>query len=161
MSLMIPEEGSFTLSAYMESPGYVRFVPKGYLVSRREGETWVAPIIPQLFYGASGEQLGTWRQYIPEAGEVTLLSRVAGHPEVPREQLFWRRIGGVEIPNFQSGAVSLSSSPTDFLWGLFIGTFFLGAFLWTSLGRAFTMEAVSRGAGVTESRVKEWIERGG
>lgn len=161
MPLMIPEEGSFTLSAHMESPGYVRFVPKGYLISRRDGETWVAPLIPQLFYGATGEQLSTWRQYIPQAGEVTLFSRVTGHPEVPREELFWRRVKTpVEVPTFQSGNVILSSSLTDFLWGLLIGTIFLGAFIWTPLGRLFTMTAVSRGAGVTEARVKKWLEKG-
>jgi len=89
---MIPEEESFSLTAYVESPGYVSIIPRGYLVSRRQSETWIAPLIPQLFYGASGEQLRTWRQYISAVGEQVILSRVGGKPEVPREELFWRRV---------------------------------------------------------------------
>jgi len=89
---MIDEDEMFTLTGYVESPGYIRIAAKGFLVSRRNGETWIAPLIPQLFYGASGEQLQTWRQYISTAGEQVLLSRASGEPSVPREELFWRRV---------------------------------------------------------------------
>lgn len=94
MVLLIPEEGSFNMSAYVTSPGYQRIALKGYLVEKRNGETWVAPLIPQLFYGVEGTQLQTWRQYLPEAGSQTIFSRVGGEPSVPREELFWRRVKG-------------------------------------------------------------------
>jgi len=42
MVLMIPEEVSFTLSAYATSPRYQFLVLRGYLVERRNGETWIA-----------------------------------------------------------------------------------------------------------------------
>lgn len=95
--LMIPEEGSFELRAYVETPGYIRIIPKGFLVSKRQGETWIAPLIPQLFYGATGQQLTTWRQHIPQAGEQVVLSRRAGEPKVPREELFWRKVTAEEL----------------------------------------------------------------
>lgn len=90
--LMLDEDQSFTLTGYVESPGYQSIVLKGYLISKRSDGTYIAPLIPQLFYGVSGEQLRTWRQWIPSAGEQVLLSRVAGMPEVPREELWWRKV---------------------------------------------------------------------
>jgi len=89
--LMIPEEASFQLSAYVETPGWIRVVPRGYLVSEWAGKKWVTPLLPQMFYGATGEQLTTWRQYIPRAGWQVILYRVAGKPEIPREHLPWRQ----------------------------------------------------------------------
>lgn len=105
MVYMIPEEGSFSLSAYVATPGYQTIIPKGFLLSRRQGEVWIAPLIPQLFYGVTSEQLGpSWRQYLPEAGEHVILSRVAGKPEVPREELYWRKISEEEVPELQAVA---------------------------------------------------------
>ena len=95
--LMLDEDQSFTLSGYVESPGYQSIVLRGYLVSRRSDGTYVAPLIPQLFYGASGEQLQTWRQWLPSAGDQVLLSRVGGMPEVPREELWWRKVSEPEV----------------------------------------------------------------
>lgn len=92
MVLMIPEEGSFSMTANVTAPGFQTVIPKGLLFSRRQGEVWVAPLIPQLFYGADGTQLATWRQYLPSAGSQVILSRVAGKPEVPREELWWRKV---------------------------------------------------------------------
>lgn len=90
--LMLDEDESFSLTANVTSPGYQSVVLRGYLVSRRADGTYIAPLIPQLFYGASGEQLQTWRQSIAQAGEQVILSRVGGEPSVPREELFWRRV---------------------------------------------------------------------
>jgi len=89
--VLIPEEGSFTLTAHVESPGYIRVAPTGYIISERNG-TWIAPLLPQMFYGASGTQLTTWRQYIPSAGPQIILSKPAGKLLIPREELYWRRI---------------------------------------------------------------------
>jgi len=35
-----------------------------------------------------------------------------------------------------------------------------GFFLWTAVGRRLVVKAVSKGAGVAESKVREWVERG-
>lgn len=103
MVLMIPEEGSFSLSAYITAAGYQTLIPKGYLKSTRNGEVWIAPLIPQLFYGVTGQQLGpSWRQYFSGTGEHVILSRVAGKPEVPREELYWRKISEEKVPELEA-----------------------------------------------------------
>jgi hypothetical protein len=90
--LMLDEDESFSLSAYIEAPGQVRVAPSGYLVSHRSDGTYIAPLIPQLFYGWNGAQLQTWRQDITATGEQVILSRVGGEPSVPREELYWRKV---------------------------------------------------------------------
>ena len=79
--LMIPEDTSFMIEAYVESPGWVSVIPRGYLVSEWAGRKWKTPLLPQMFYGAAGEQLTTWRQYIPKAGWQVVLSRRAADLE--------------------------------------------------------------------------------
>lgn len=112
--LTIPQEGSFSLTANITTPGYQSTVLRGYLVERRDGEVWIAPLIPRLFYGVTGAQLGaTWRQWIPAAGEQVILSRVAGKPEVPREELFWRR--ATHVPPVEE-AVELEVAPEEIPW---------------------------------------------
>jgi len=91
--LMLEEDQSFSLTANVLAPGYVSTVLRGYLIQRRGNEVWAAPLIPQLFYGADGTQLQTWRQWIPAAGSQVILSRSGGQPKVPREELWWRKIG--------------------------------------------------------------------
>jgi len=49
-----------------------------------------------LFYGADGNQLTTWRQYLPTAGSQTILSRSGGQPSIPKEELYWRKVTEVE-----------------------------------------------------------------
>jgi len=131
---MIPEEESFTLTAYVESPGYVTVIPRGFLVSRRDEEVWVAPLIPQLFYGATGEQLKTWRQYIPKAGEQVILSRRAGYPKVPREQLYWRRL---EAPLEELVPAQPSPSPWLLIPALTPILFSLATILYSEIGKIF------------------------
>lgn len=110
---MIPEKGSITIYGYVTTPGYVTMIPKGYLVSERSDGTYVAPLIPDLFYGASGSQLqGTWRQWVGGTGEQVLLSRVAGHPEVPREELYWRKVAA-KVP--EHGPVAEAPKPSSLL----------------------------------------------
>ena len=93
MVLMLDEDESFSLTAYVTSPGDQRTVLTGYLVSRRSDGVYVAPIIPQLFYGASGSQLQTWRQNISQTGTQVIISRAAGgYPKVPKQDLYWRKI---------------------------------------------------------------------
>jgi len=93
MVAMIPYEGSFELKAYATGPGWQSIVPQGYVYYDAHGDRYVAPLIPELFYGVTGEQLQhTWRQYIPSAGEHVILSRRGGYPQVPRSELYWRKI---------------------------------------------------------------------
>ena len=119
--LMLDEDESFSLSAYLEAPGQVRVVPSGYLVSHRSDGTYIAPLIPQLFYGWDGTQLQTWRQNITATGEQVILSRFGGQPSVPREELYWRKVKEAptvaEAPAIQEQPNML---PIIILGGLFL-----------------------------------------
>jgi hypothetical protein len=92
MSLILDKDESFSMSAYVESPGYQRVLLSGYLLERRADGAYVAPLIPQLFYGVNGTQLQTWQQYLSTVGNQVILSRSGGQPSVPREDLYWRKI---------------------------------------------------------------------
>jgi len=96
MTLVLDEDESFSMQAYMTSPGYKSVVLRGVLTEQRADGVYAAPLIPALFYGANGSQLvGSWRQYIPAAGAQTILSRSGGLPALPPdEELFWRRVSG-------------------------------------------------------------------
>lgn len=85
------------MQANVASEGPQRIVLKGYLVRRNNNGTYVAPLIPQLFYGWDGSQLSSWRQDIGATGSQTIISRAAGgYPEVPREELYWRKVSDYE-----------------------------------------------------------------
>ena len=95
MSSIIGEDESFSLTANITSPGFQRIGLKGYLIKRTSNGTYVASLIPQMFYGVSGEQLTTWRQEFTEAGDQIILSRGAGgYPKVPDEELYWIKVNG-------------------------------------------------------------------
>ena len=92
MSLILDKDEAFSMSAYVESPGYQRVLVSGYLLERRADGNYLAPLIPQLFYGANGNVLQTWQQYLPTTGNQVILSRSGGHPSVPREDLYWKKV---------------------------------------------------------------------
>ena len=92
MSLILDKDESFTLQANVTSPGQQRVILSGYITERRPDGLYAASLLPQLFYGADGSQLSTWRQNIPGTGEQTILSRSAGSPMIPREEMFWRKV---------------------------------------------------------------------
>ncbi len=92
MSLMLDWDESFSMEANVTSPGPQRMVLKGYITERRADGLYAAPLLPQLFYGADGAQLTSWRQYLPTAGSQVILSRSGGQPSIPKEELFWRKI---------------------------------------------------------------------
>ncbi len=96
MSLVLDKDESFSMQANVTSPGYQSMVLRGYITERRGDGLYAASLLPQLFYGADGTQLTTWRQYISGTGSQTILSRSAGSPMVPREDLFWRKISDVK-----------------------------------------------------------------
>ena len=108
MSLMLDEDESFSLTAYVESTGYQRVALQGYLVERRSDGTYIAPLIPQLFYGANGSQLGaSWRQNLTLTGDQVILSRSGGYPKVPKEELYWRKVEEPEKPEEKAEAVKV------------------------------------------------------
>jgi len=93
MSLMLDWDEYFSMQANVTSPGPQRIALRGYITERRPDGLYAAPLLPQLFYGADGIQLSTWRQNISGTGSQTILSRSGGQPSIPKEQLYWRRIG--------------------------------------------------------------------
>lgn len=99
MSVVLDEDESFNLTAYVTSPGFQTVALHGYITQQRGDGLYAAPLIPDLFYGASGSALsGTWRQFLPSAGSATILSRSGGQPSVPREDLYWRKVSSNEQP---------------------------------------------------------------
>jgi hypothetical protein len=104
---MLDEDESFSLTANVESIGYQRIVLDGYLVERRSDGTYIAQLIPQLFYGANGTQLQTWRQNLTSTGSQVILSRSGGYPKVPREELYWRKVEEPEKPEEKAEAVKV------------------------------------------------------
>lgn len=92
MSLILDKDESFNLTANVTSPGQQSIVLRGFITERRPDGLYAAPLLPQLFFGADGTPLTTWRQNISGTGSQTILSRSAGSPMLPREELFWRKI---------------------------------------------------------------------
>jgi hypothetical protein len=121
--LMLDEDESFSLSGYVETPGEVRMALQGYLVSRRSDGTYIAPLIPQLFYGWNGSQLQTWRQNITVVGEQVILSRSGGLPKVPREELAWRKVAEPKVTQAAVQATTIQEPdwrPIIILGGIFL-----------------------------------------
>ena len=81
------------MQANVTNPGYQNMVLRGYVTERRSDGLYAASLLPQLFYGADGSQLTSWRQYISGTGSQTILSRSGGQPSIPKEELYWRRVG--------------------------------------------------------------------
>lgn len=81
------------MQANVVSPGPQSVVLRGYITQRRPDGTYIAPLLPGLFFGADGTQLTSWRQYLSGTGAQTILSRSGGQPSIPKEELFWRRVG--------------------------------------------------------------------
>ena len=132
--LYLDEDQSFSLTANVTSPGYQRMVLKGFLVSRRSDGTYVAPLIPQLFYGADGTQLQTWRQNLTQTGSQVILSRAAGgYPKVPKQELYWRKVSDLE----EEAVTPTVAKPTLQLpsWVLPVGMLAVGAIVLILLAR--------------------------
>ncbi|MBU0777591.1 hypothetical protein KKF82_04975 [Patescibacteria group bacterium] len=90
---MLDWDESFSMQANVTSSGPQRIALRGYVTERRPDGLYAAPLLPQLFYGADGTQLTSWRQYISGTGSQTILSRSGGQPSIPKEELYWRRVG--------------------------------------------------------------------
>jgi len=135
MSLMLEEDESFSLTAYVEGLGEQRVALQGYLVDRRADGTYIAPLIPQLFYGADGTQLQTWRQNLTSTGSQVILSRSGGLPKVPREELYWRKIETGEQPVAKEEVKTAEVAPNLLVPALIIGGTLLGIFILVSLSK--------------------------
>lgn len=90
---MLDWDEYFSMQANVTSPGPQRIALRGYITERRPDGLYAAPLLPQLFYGADGTQLTTWRQDLTGTGEQTILSRSGGQPSIPKEELYWRKVG--------------------------------------------------------------------
>jgi len=113
MSLILDEDESFSMQANVTTPGYQRVVLSGFIREQRPDGTYIASLLPQLFFGADGSQLSTWRQYISGTGEQTILSRSGGLPTLPREEMYWRKVSDTAVapaapPAVEAAAVSLT-----------------------------------------------------
>jgi hypothetical protein len=103
MSLMLDKDEYFSLNAYVETPGEQTFALRGYLVDRRADGTYIAPLLPEMFYGADGHQLiGSWRQNLTATGDQVILSRSGGSPTLPRQEIGWRKISGNNVTKQQA-----------------------------------------------------------
>lgn len=132
MSVVLDEDQAFSLTGNFESAGYQRMILQGYITQRRSDGLYAAPLIPQLFFGANGAQLQTWRQYIPAAGSQVILSRSGGEPSVPREDLWWRKISDSEpVAKAEVSAVQPQALPANVLpvVALVVGGLFLAWYL--------------------------------
>lgn len=90
--LMLDEDQFFELKAYVTTPGYQTIALSGYLTKQKGGDTYVAPLLPEMFYGATGTPLvGTWRQNFTAAGEQVVLSRSGGQPSIPSD-VYWKKV---------------------------------------------------------------------
>ena len=132
--LVLDEDETFTLSAYVESPGYVRMPLRGYIREYRGDGVYIAPLIPQLFYGADGQPLSTWRQHLSQTGERVILSRAGGQPSVPRHELYWRKVPGREeaaqfVNNMIGDTFKGIAAEPDYRPLVFLGALLL-LFLW-------------------------------
>jgi len=111
MSLILDKDESFNLTANVTSPGQQSIVLRGFITERRPDGLYAAPLLPQLFFGADGTPLTTWRQNISGTGSQTILSRSAGSPMLPREELFWRKISDFKREQTKVEGIPLEIPP--------------------------------------------------
>lgn len=97
MVLMLDEDESFSMTANVTSTGPQSMALKGFLVKKTSNGTYIASLLPQMFYGADGLPLTSWRQNLTATGSQVILSRAAGgYPEVPKEEIYWRKVSDSE-----------------------------------------------------------------
>ena len=105
---MLDEDESFSMTANVTSTGYQRMSLSGFLVRKTSNGTYVASLLPQMFFGADGLPLTTWRQNLTSTGSQVILSRAAGgYPKVPKQDIYWRKVSDSE-----EKAVAPAPTPT-------------------------------------------------
>ena len=96
MAQVLDEDTPVSIQVYATSPGFQSMSLSGMMTKEEGGVTYATPLLPQMFFGIDGSQLGpSWRQYLPAAGSQTILSRSGGLPALPPdEELWWKRVSG-------------------------------------------------------------------
>ena len=133
MSLYLLEDEFFSMSAYVESLGFQRIGLTGYLVQHRSDGTYVAPLIPQLFFGVNGNQLQTWRQEFTATGDQVILSRSGGLPKVPRQELYWRKVSNGTMKKEEIQLVEVPVIPSWVIPVGILGVIAIGYFLYRTM----------------------------
>lgn len=100
--LILDEKEDFTMDATVEADGYQRIMVTGYLERRKADGVYRTPIVPQMFFGADGQRLETWRQYLKK-GSYVVLSRDSGNPVV--SDVVWRKVSDTTPPKVGNGRV--------------------------------------------------------
>ena len=54
----------------------------------------------------------------------------------------------------------LAITVPDWVLPLLVGTFILGALVWTPLGRKLAVSPIAKGAQVSEKKVEQWMRKG-
>jgi len=57
-------------------------------------------------------------------------------------------------------AKPLAITIPDWVLPLLVGTFILGAFVWTPIGRKIAISPIAKGAKVSEKKVESWMKAG-
>ena len=85
-------DDSFSLDAFVLTPGPQTTIVRGMITELRPDGVYGTPFLPALFYGQDGKPLQTLSQNLTGTGNQTILTRSGGQPNVPRQDLFWRKI---------------------------------------------------------------------
>lgn len=88
--LVLDENEDFSMNVNVDVAGDQRIAVTGYLQRTKPDGLYVTPLIPELFFGADGQQLQTWLQNL-HVGEQVVLSRSGGNPRVPDNELLWTK----------------------------------------------------------------------
>jgi hypothetical protein len=132
MVLYLLEDEYFSMNAYVQALGEQTIALSGYLVEHRSDGTYIAPLIPDLFYGVNGTQLQhSWRQNFTAMGDQTILSRSGGEPSVPRNELYWRKISNdhvqkEEVKTIETKTIEAQALPNWLVPAAIIGFIFGG-----------------------------------
>lgn len=123
----LEEQQDFKLDAHVDSDGQQRFAVIGYLVRRTRDGVYRTPLLPEMFFGANGQQLDTWSQYLTK-GDHTILRRDSGNPKLPDSELNWVRVSGapqVQQPQPLAPAQTASLVPLLVVIAIPIGLYVL------------------------------------
>lgn len=133
--LMLDEEQFFELKANIVAPGYQSLALQGYLTKQKGGDTYIAPLLPRMFYGADGTQLGaSWRQNFTAAGEQVVLSRSGGQPKVGEPDIYWKKVATGHEEEAEAKPTVKPTSITDQIMSWWNGLTAYEKLLWILAG---------------------------
>jgi len=130
MTIYLLEDEYFSMNAYVQALGEQTIALSGYLVEHRADGTYIAPLIPDLFFGVNGVQLQhSWRQNFTATGDQTILSRSGGEPSVPRNELYWRKISENHVSKEEAKASASTTQTLNLAIPWWIPLAVLGVFV--------------------------------